>query len=62
MEAGIIAKEPLAKKAIPFCSIVCITGEEMVKGLTGFYKVLFDSNPKSVGGKLPDEKIFYAEN
>ena len=58
----IIPAAAIAMKAIPDANIVCITGEEMVKGLTGFYKVLFDSNPKSVGGKLPDEKIFYAEN
>ncbi len=58
----IIPAAAIAKKAIPDANIVCITGDEMIKGLTGFYKVLFDSNPKSVGGKLPDEKIFYAEN
>jgi len=55
----IIPSAAIAKKAIPDANIVCITGEEMAKGLSGFFKVLFDSNPKSVGGKLPDEKIFY---
>ena len=34
---------------------------QMIQGLTGFYKVLHGSNPKSVGGKLPDENIYYNE-
>ena len=25
----------------------------------GMLKVLFDANPKSVGGKLPDEAFYY---
>jgi hypothetical protein len=27
--------------------------------VTGFLKVLFDADPKSVGGKLPDDGLFY---
>ena len=55
----IIPSAAIAKKAIPDANIVCITGEEMAKGLSGFFKVLYESNPKSVGGKLPDENIYY---
>lgn len=57
----LIPSAAIAKKAIPDANIVCITGEEMVQGLSGFYKVLHGSNPKSVGGKLPDENIYYNE-
>jgi len=58
-QAGIIPKAAVAKKAIPDANIVFISGDEMIKGLTGFYKVLYDFNPSAVGGSLPDENIFY---
>lgn len=57
----LIPSATVAKKAIPDANIVFVTGEEMIQGLTGFYKVLHGSNPKSVGGKLPDENIYYNE-
>ena len=58
---GIIAKEPLAKKAIPNCNIVCITGNEMKENLSGYLKVLFDEDPKSLGGALPGDEFYYVE-
>lgn len=58
---GIIPKAAIAEAAIPDANIVCITGEEMASGLMGFYEVLYGFNPKSVGGKLPAEDIFYVE-
>lgn len=57
----LIPSAAIAKKAIPDANIVFVTGEKMIQGLTGFYKVLHGSNPKSVGGKLPDENIYYNE-
>ena len=57
----LIPSAAIAMKAIPDANIVCITGEEMIQGLSGFYKVLYGSDAKSVGGKLPDENIFYNE-
>lgn len=56
---GIVAKAALAQKAIPACNIVFIDGEEMQKLASGFFQVLYDANPQSVGGKLPDEAIYY---
>ena len=56
----ILEKEALAAKAIPNCNIRFIDGEEMKKALEQYYQVLFESNPKSVGGALPEEG-FYAE-
>ena len=35
-----------------------IDGEEMQKLASGFFQVLYDANPQSVGGKLPDEAIY----
>lgn len=57
-EIGIIP-EKVAQKALPYCNIVCITGSEMKAILPGYLKVLFDANPKSVGGVLPSEEFYY---
>lgn len=59
VEAGIVAKEPIARKAIPNCNITCITGEEMKTAISGYLQVLFDRNPESVGGALPADAFYY---
>ena len=56
---GIVAKAAVALKALPRCSIVFIDGQEMVDQIGPFYQVLFNANPKSVGGKLPDSNFYY---
>lgn len=57
--AGIIEKAPVAKKALPYCNIVSISGEEMKTALSGYLQVLFDQEPKSIGGKLPGDDFYY---
>lgn len=61
VEAGIVAKEPIAKKAIPNCNIVCITGEEMKNALSGYLNVLFEQGKESVGGMVPTEEFYFAK-
>lgn len=56
---GIVAKEPIAKRAIPNCNICLLTGAEMKDNVSAMLKVLFDANPKSVGGKLPQDDFYY---
>ena len=34
-------------------------GEKMKAQIEEFYELLFDANPKSIGGKLPDDKFYY---
>ncbi|MGN1148535.1 MAG: ABC transporter substrate-binding protein [Lachnospiraceae bacterium] len=58
-KAEIIAKEQVAVKAIPFCNITCITGDEMKQALAGYLEVLYELNPEAVGGSLPGDD-FYA--
>ena len=58
---GIIAKAPVAEKALPECNIVAVTGEEMKKSLSGYLKVLFEQNPKAVGGKLPEDDFYFVK-
>lgn len=56
---GIIAKEPIAQKAIPKCNITCMTGEEMKKALKGYLEALCEQSPEAVGGSLPAEDFYY---
>ncbi len=55
----IIPKAAVAEKAIPYCNITYVTGAEMEKGLSGYLNVLFEANPKSIGGKLPAADFYY---
>ena len=45
--------------AIPKSNLVYIDGDEMKNVLGGTLAVLFEANPASVGGKLPDDGIWY---
>lgn len=55
----IVPKAPIAQKAIPMCNIAYIGGDEMKSMINGYLEVLFNQNPKSVGGKLPDDAFYY---
>lgn len=57
--AGIVPKAPVAEKALPYCNIVFIQGEDMKSTLSSYLKVLFDQNPKAVGGVMPDDNFYY---
>ncbi len=59
--AGIIAKAPIAQKAIPKCNITYIDGTEMKQALAGYLQVLFEQNAASVGGKLPEDSFYYIQ-
>lgn len=56
---GILPKAKLAEMAIPKSNIVFIDSEKSKEVLKDFYKVLFDFNPKSLGGKIPNEDFYY---
>ena len=53
-----IIKAAVAEKAIPFCNIVCVTGDEMKGIVTGYYQTLFDQNPEAVGGAMPGDEFY----
>ena len=59
VDAEILPALPVAKAAIPRCNIVFITGENMKKTASAMYEVLFSADPKSVGGKVPGEDMYY---
>lgn len=59
VDAGILGNVEIAKKAIPNCNICFSKGEAMHKAVEGMLAVLFEANPKSIGGKLPDKDFYY---
>lgn len=59
VEAQIVAKEPIAKKAIPECNITCIRGEEMKQALKGYLEVLHEQSQGEAGGDLPEDDFYY---
>ena len=54
-----IIKTAVAQKAIPQCNLVCITGTDMQQALSGCLNVIFEENPKAVGGALPESDFYY---
>ena len=57
-EYGIV-DAAVAEKALPYCNIVCLTGEEMQQKLSGYLQVLADANADSVGGAMPEADFYY---
>ena len=58
-EQGVVAKAAIAKKALPNCNIVCLTGEELKTDVSGYLQVLYDADPAAVGGTLPGEDFYW---
>ena len=54
-----IFKAAVAKKAIPYCNIVLIEGEEMQKKVEAYLSVLYEQNPKTIGGAMPNNDFYY---
>lgn len=54
-----IFKAAVAKKAIPYCNIVCVQGDEMETKAGAYLNTLFEQAPNAVGGKLPATDFFY---
>ncbi len=59
-EYGIVAKAPVAVKALPESSIVYIDGSDMKTKISGYLKILYDANPQSVGGALPEDDFYFS--
>lgn len=54
-----IFKAAIAQKAIPNSNITFIRGDEMQTKINGYLEVLFDQNPDSVGGTIPEDAFYY---
>lgn len=49
----------VAKAAIPECNMVYLEGAEMKTAASNYLDVIAKANPKSVGGQMPDDNIYY---
>ncbi len=58
-EYGIVAKAPLAEKALPACNITYMDGADMKQALSGYLDVLYQQDASSVGGALPGDDFYY---
>ncbi len=56
---GVIPSEAIASKAIPQCNITYIAGAKMQTAIEPYYQILFNANPKSIGGAVPDAAFYY---
>ena len=61
MEKFDIIPAAVAIRAIPGSNLVHISGADMQPLVNGFLTVLYEANPQSVGGSMPDEN-FYLTN
>ena len=59
-EQGVVAKAAIAKKALPNCNIVCLTGADLLEALPGYLEVLYNASPAAVGGEMPDNSFYFA--
>jgi len=59
VDAGVLGDADLAKAAIPNCGIVYEPADQAQDSLNTYYGILFDSNPQSIGGTVPDD-VFYS--
>ena len=59
VKAGILPDEKIAENAIPLCNIVYVDGSLMQAQLSPLFEILYEANPASVGGRLPDEGFYY---
>ena len=58
-EQSVVAKAAIAKKALPNCNIVCLTGDELKADASAYLQVLYDADPAAVGGALPGDDFYW---
>ena len=58
-EAGVMPSAAVVLKALPGTNLTFIAGQAMKDSVEPLYRILFDANPASVGGKLPEADFYY---
>ena len=58
-DLGLTPSAAIAKKAIPQCHLVFLSGYDMVSDMSAYFQSLYAIDPASVGGSLPDDGIWY---
>ena len=59
VNAGILPKAGIAKKALPNCNLCYIAGADMKPVMTTFTEKIFAYDKTSVGGALPTDSFYY---
>lgn len=57
----ITGSKEIAAAAIPDSRLVCITGSKIKSSIEGYYKVLYDASPTSIGGSMPNDNFYYGK-
>ena len=54
----IVPKAAIATKAIPDAGLIFVSGDQLKASIAGYLEVLFKADPKSIGGKLPNDDFY----
>lgn len=57
-QAG-FASSAVSEKALPYCGLVCVTGEPMKQMLQAYYTALYQQKSAPVGVTLPEDAFYY---
>ena len=58
---GIVPAAAIATKAIPDNNLIFVSGDEIRPYIEGYFQVLYDANPKSIGGAMPKDDFYTLE-
>ena len=58
---GIVPAAAIATKAIPDSNLIFVSGDEIRPYIEGYFQVLYDANPKSIGGAMPKDDFYTLE-
>ena len=58
---GIVPAAAIATKAIPDSNLIFVSGDEIRPYIEGYFQVLCDANPKSIGGAMPKDDFYTLE-
>ena len=56
---GVFNKAAIAKQAIPKCNVCYLAGADMKAAMQNYLQILYNLNPATVGGSLPDDAFYY---
>jgi len=56
---GILENKEIAEKAIPNCNIAYVEGSKMLRLVENFFTIMYEADPRSIGGAVPDKNIYY---
>ena len=58
---GIVPAAAVATKAIPDSNLIFVSGDAIKPYIEGYFQVLYDANPKAIGGAMPKDDFYTLE-